>query len=44
MGCGGDDKQVTCPAKASADGYVGWRVELAPRGAAWKLASFVKLE
>jgi hypothetical protein len=44
QGCRGDDKKVVCPAQAATDGYLGWRAVLEPRGATWKLASFVKLE
>ncbi len=46
-GCGGDSdhpKKVVCPAKAAEDGYLGWRATFEPRGAAWKLSAFVKIE
>jgi hypothetical protein len=43
-GCGGDDKKIVCPAAAAADGWKGWRATFEPRGKAWKLTAFVKLE
>ena len=43
-GCGGGDQKVVCPAAASADSYRGWRATLEPRGKAWKLTAFVKIE
>jgi hypothetical protein len=39
-----DGKQIVCPAKSEAPGYLGWRVVLEQRGAAWKLTTFVKIE
>jgi hypothetical protein len=41
-GCGGDAKKVTCPAAAPAAGSFQLRLE--PRGASWRIASFVKTE
>jgi hypothetical protein len=43
-GCGAEAAKVVCPAKAAGDGYVGWRATFEPRGAAWKLSAFVKVE
>jgi hypothetical protein len=40
--CGGDAKQVTCPAAAPAAGS--YQLRLEPRGASWRIASFVKTE
>jgi hypothetical protein len=41
-GCGGDAKKVTCPASAPAAGS--YQLSLEPRGAAWRVTSFVKNE
>jgi hypothetical protein len=41
-GCGGDAKKVTCPAAAPAAGS--YQLSLEPRGASWRIASFVKAE
>ena len=41
-GCGGDDKQVKCPAGAVAAGK--YQLLIEPRGDAWKVSSFVKAE
>lgn len=41
-GCAGDAKKVTCPAGSPAPGAYQLTVE--PRGAAWRVASFVKTE
>jgi hypothetical protein len=43
-GCAAAGQRVVCPGKAAGDGYTGWRVTLEPRGATWKLTSFVKVE
>jgi hypothetical protein len=41
-GCAGDAKKVTCPAGAPAAGA--YQLALEPRGAGWRITSFVKTE
>ena len=41
-GCGGDAKKVTCPAVTPAVGS--YQLTLEPRGTAWRITSFVKVE
>lgn len=41
-GCGGDARKVACPAGAPAAGA--YQLVLEPRGAAWRISSFVKSE
>lgn len=41
-GCGGGAKKVTCPAAAPAAG--GYQLSIEPRGASWRITSFVKNE
>jgi hypothetical protein len=41
-GCAGTDQKVTCPAAAPAPGA--YQLVVEPRGAAWKITSFVKSE
>jgi len=41
-GCAGDAKKVTCPRGAPAAGS--YQLSLEPRGAAWRIASYVKSE
>lgn len=41
-GCGGDAKKVTCPAAAPAAGS--YQLSVEPRGAGWRITSFVKSE
>jgi hypothetical protein len=41
-GCGGDPRRVTCPAGASPPGTYQLTVE--PRGAVWRITSFVRTE
>jgi hypothetical protein len=40
--CGGDAKRVTCPAGAAAPGA--YQLTIEPRGATWRVTSFVKAE
>lgn len=41
-GCGGDAKKVSCPAAVPAAGA--YQLSLEPRGASWRITSFVKSE